>query len=79
MPKKTQLQDPLYTGGVIRLEIDLPAMPLPPFAYRLAVFWVMTIGVEPQAMTEASFADEVIFGHGFDELDELGVYLVLLP
>ena len=39
----------------------------------------MAVRIEPQAMTEARFANELIVGRALDEIDEAVVGIVQLP
>ena len=39
----------------------------------------MAVRIEPQAMTETRFADELIFGRALDEVDEPAVGVISLP
>jgi tetratricopeptide (TPR) repeat protein len=76
-----------HEGAMVWIKIDPGSLipdgttycTLSPSPYSLGVFGVVAVRVEPQAMTEARFADELIVGHAPDEIDQSAMSIVPLP
>src|SRR5215472_7043382 len=52
--------------------------PLAPLLYRIGVFWVVAVGVEPQPATEARLSHELLLGCPSDVIEQTTVDFVQL-